>query len=131
MTNTGINYIPARNVKETAKLIRKALKTEYKGCKFSVTISRYSGGQSIHVEIKALPEGFGLVLNSETDPEFGCHLMTDKANDLRRNVEALVNSFNRRDIDSQVDYFNVDFFSSVRFANALRHGFWLAGYVGG
>lgn len=120
MKDTGINYDDNRNVKDTAKLIRKALKAAYKGYKFSVRISRYSMGQSITVEIKTLPAGFGSVLNADVDPEYGVRLISDKAADLSRDVQTLVDSFNRQEIDSQSDYFNVDFFGSVSFDHALR-----------
>lgn len=119
--NTGSNYQDGRDVKDTAKLIRKALKAAYKGLKFSVTISRYSGGQSISVEIKTLPAGFGSVLNAEEDPEYGVRLVSDEAIALLRSVESVVDGFNRQEIDSQSDYWNVDFFGHVNFASALRN----------
>lgn len=37
--------------KEIAKRIRAQLKTEFKDCKFSVTIERYSGGSSISISV--------------------------------------------------------------------------------
>ncbi len=98
-----------KDIKDTAKLIRKSLKAAYKGFKFSVTISRYSLGQSLSVEIKALPASFGPVLNAEIDETYGVRLMTGTAANLRKAVEALVSSFN-----------GGEFYSCVSFASAIR-----------
>jgi hypothetical protein len=52
----GSKYESGRDVKEVAKLVRKDLKAEFgKGYKFSVRISRYAGGQSLTVELVAVP----------------------------------------------------------------------------
>jgi len=48
----GSKYDPDLDVVEIAKRIRKDLKREYPGCKFSVRIQRFSMGQSLHVTIK-------------------------------------------------------------------------------
>lgn len=42
-----MNYI---NVKDVAKLVRKALKEMYPKHKFSVTITRYSGGSRVNIK---------------------------------------------------------------------------------
>ena len=36
---------------EIAKRIRKQLKTEFPGCKFSVTTEQYAGGSSININL--------------------------------------------------------------------------------
>ncbi len=38
------------DIKEIAKFIRNDLK-QFKDCKFSVSIQRYSGGRSVHVKL--------------------------------------------------------------------------------
>lgn len=54
MTNykfQGSKYDDNLGIKEIAQLVRKDLKAKYPKCKFSVTIKRYAGGQSMNVSL--------------------------------------------------------------------------------
>ena len=51
----GEKYQRDLDIKDIAKLVKKQLKEEFPQCKFSVTIERYSGGQSLNVSLMAAP----------------------------------------------------------------------------
>lgn len=51
----GINYKDNLGIKEIAQNVRKVLKQQYPECKFSVTIERYSGGQSMDIRLMVAP----------------------------------------------------------------------------
>lgn len=104
--------------KEIAVLIRKELKSPvFAGLKFSVR-SEYN---HIRVEITDAPENFE-VINPEFEAKFQAGENTyntsrfnDNANALISMVEGIVSSYNYNDSNSQIDYFSVNFYSSVSF----------------
>jgi len=53
----GENYRTTRNmdIKEIAKMIRQFCKKKFQSCTFSVTIERYSMGQSMHISLMSAP----------------------------------------------------------------------------
>lgn len=51
----GNNYDNNLGIKDIAKLIRKRLKAKHPQCKFSITIERYSGGQSLNISLMEGP----------------------------------------------------------------------------
>ena len=61
----GADYDGSLDVKDIAKLIRKALKVELPGFKFSVSINRYSGGASINANLVDVPAYFVMAEYSE------------------------------------------------------------------
>lgn len=83
MTIIGTKYNEERDIVTTCKMIRKDLKAAYPGQKFKVKLNRYAGGRSIYI---TAPEGVN-----------------------KREVEALGNEYNYRNIDHSTDYYNVDF----------------------
>jgi hypothetical protein len=130
----GSKYNETANlgISDIAKLVRTELKATYPNCKFSVTIDRYSGGQSMDVTIKS----------TDFNPfssEFIAHLKSNNplrewnANtqfvyqstptyskeyeELEQKVRAILNQYNYDDTDTQRDYFDVRFYSHVRFDN--------------
>lgn len=115
----GDNFKPYRNVKDTAKLIRKDIKRHFPGIKASVRIDRYSGGQSVRIEIKSV--SFAMInqdwLVSEIMGEctYDVARYTDEACKLLDDLRSLGMSYNRNDSDSMVDYFDVDFYLHVDF----------------
>jgi hypothetical protein len=108
---TGSKYTGYRNATDICKDIRTDLKeaTEANylpaGLKYSVTNDKYSGGQSINVTIQGVPD------EDLTDPTeldvHGEYARRKEAKELEERVEAITNAYNRTDIDSQSDYFNV------------------------
>ena len=88
-------------------------------------------GCSLTVEVKAVPQGFGVVNPYRAwldydDPHFAYHTLavndpryprlTAEAAELVASLERLVNQYNRKDIDSMTDYYNVSFSEHVGFA---------------
>jgi hypothetical protein len=114
--------------------VRADLKAETKaghlpaGVRYSVRISRYSMGQSLDVTVKAAPFAVINPLRAKLDrdePHFAYHTLstgdpryyrhTAEARELVAAVKTLVNAYNRQDIDSMTDYYNVTFSEHVRF----------------
>lgn len=92
--------------KDIAKLIRKELKKEYPNCKFSITIQRYSGGQSLNID---LMECNFEVFKKDKDGRFFKNY-TDESKEILSNVKNLVNQYNYDDSDGMIDYFNTNFY---------------------
>lgn len=57
----GKNYQYDLDLKDIAKIVKTNLQKEYPACKFSVTIERYSMGQSLHISLMEAP--FEALLN--------------------------------------------------------------------
>jgi hypothetical protein len=123
----GSKYQQGLDTAEIAKLIRADIKAaiaagELPRATYSVKISRYSGGSSIHVKISGVPFP---VLNAERarrdalEPyvyhAYELPLRTAEAEALLTTVELIVASYNYDGSDIQSDYFNVNFHSSVTF----------------
>ena len=47
----GAKYDDKLGIKEIAKIIRKELKAKYPSSKWSITIQRYAGGQSMDISL--------------------------------------------------------------------------------
>lgn len=129
MTNefVGSRYEATRNldIAEVAKLVRVDLRDLGKrGFKCAVRISRYSGGQSLKVEVKTVPDGFSILNQArvaweQENPNQCCtHLgwLSDEATKVRDEIEAILAAYNQDKSDPMTDYFNVRFYSSVSFA---------------
>lgn len=121
---TGSKYQRNLDIKEIAKIIRTDLRKNFKGFKFSVKIKRYTGGQSLNVSIKDVPENFILFSDYYTEclkqnEDFNWALSYDKYSDeaimLKRYIEHRVSQYNYDDSDTQTDYFNVNFYSHIDF----------------
>jgi hypothetical protein len=108
--NVGTKYEPGRDLKETAKLVRKELKATFgPAWKFGVRLSRYSMGQSLDVSIKEAP---CRLVDLEGYTQAGL-LAVDT-------VQKILDDYNRQDIDSQTDYYNVAFWGNVQVDFQLR-----------
>ena len=119
------------DVKDIAKLIRKDLKKEFgKGNKFSVRISRFSGGQSIDItakqvtddlvySYKELYERNNLERLQWDNPDLYEYLnklyqkqqfLTD---DVRKTIKSIVDQYNYNESDPYTDYYDVGFYSHI------------------
>lgn len=118
---TGTKYDKAQDVADIAKLVRADIKAAItadelpQGLKCSVTIDRYSMGCSLDVHVTALPwqplewadRWFGGDRERRT-------VHTEAAKGVLETLQAIVDAYNRKDIDSQSDYYNVRFSDHVR-----------------
>jgi hypothetical protein len=108
---TGSKYTGYRNATDICKDIRTDLKeaTEANylpaGLKYSVTNEKYSGGQSINVSIRGLSDK-DRTDTTELD-RHGDFAQLKEAKELQKRVDAITNSYNQTNIDSQSDYFHV------------------------
>jgi len=107
----GNKYDQVKNldVKDIAKLIRTDLK-QFKDCKFSVSIQRYSGGRSIHIKLMNTNnlKRFVNVHYNSTDKD-----RLNFSKDFKERLESIVNQYNYDKSDPMTDYFNVNFYSHI------------------
>jgi len=120
----GSKYDPDLDVVEIAKRVRKDLKREYPGCKFSVRIQRFSMGRSLDVTIKHTdfqvvnPDRVRFrVENPEWDyPRTNApELYTTEGEALLKRVKEIVQAYNFDDSDSMSDYYRVNFSQNIEF----------------
>lgn len=97
------------DVKEIAKQIRKDLKEVFgKEFKFSVRIQRYSGGQSINIDIKQAPK-YACYTDTEMYPDPRTYVKKYVTDQIRK----ITDHYNYDDSDIMTDYFNVGFYSHI------------------
>ena len=119
----GAEYDGSLDVKDIAKLVRKALKVELPGFKFSVTIDRYSGGASIRVGLVDVPAYFVMAEYSEKAAamygESRAIVYSKALSEVLKKAEEIADRWNYDDSNSMVDYFSVNYyaFSSVKFGS--------------
>lgn len=118
------------DIKEIAKLVRKEIKAKFPTIKTSVTIDRYSMGQSLDVRILEVP--FQVVnpehvkecfnadgsYNNMSTPR--ASRLTEAGKNLIETIEGIVNQYNFDDSDTQTDYFHKRFYSSTQLAHSLE-----------
>ena len=132
-----------KDITDTAKEIRKKLKVEFPDCKFSVTIERFSMGQSLCVALMSSPNSpfqDNLVHHShnfdyETEPSpnpnyaqlnqyqlrddyqdsYICNgrKLTPDAWNLLKRVDAISNIDNWDNSDMQTDYSDVNYYFDI------------------
>lgn len=117
MGHRGENYEQGEDVATTAKRIRRCIKLAQKSgelarAKLSIRCRRYAGGQSIDVEIVSVP--FELVRYVEGDDVAHYERYTPETKELLSKLEEIVESYRRDDSDSMTDYYNANFWGSVR-----------------
>ena len=123
MKHTGPKYNPSLGTAEVAKLVRADIKRaigagEIPAIKTSVRIKRYSGGSSISVYITEAPyqiatdESVRAAKERPHDYFEGDH-RTPESIRVARAIEAIMGEYNRTDIDSQSDLYNVKFHAFV------------------
>lgn len=128
MLSVGEKYQPGLDVADIAKLVRADIKTAIaagelpQGMKVSVTIERYSMGRSLNVRVTACP---GPIVEWSTRTEFshpvrGVYFTASVVVWLDC-LQAIVRAYSRREVDSQTDYYNVNFSDDVAVAWELRH----------
>jgi len=107
----GNKYQEVKNldIKEIAKLIRADLK-QFKDCKFSVSIQRYSGGRSVHIKLMNTTnlKRFVNIHYNSTDKD-----RLNFSKDFKERLESIVNQYNYDKSDPMTDYFNVNFYSHI------------------
>lgn len=125
----GKKYEKGLDVAGIAKRVRADLKTavaagELPAAKYSVTISRYAGGQSLSVRINGVP--FAIVneervrrdtLEPHTYHADTLFLHSERGRELLGKVEAIVAAYNFDGSDSMTDYFHVNFYGHVDFGS--------------
>lgn len=124
----GPKYDPDLDVVEIAKRVRKDLKREYPGCKFSVRIQRFSMGRSLDVIIK---HADFQVVNPDwvrfrvENPEWrnaktnAPELYNTEGEALLKRVKEIVRAYNFDDSDSMSDYYHVNFSQKIEFDHDL------------
>lgn len=137
----GKMYDPDLNIKEIAERIRFFGKKLFPECKFSITIKRYSGGQSMDLTLMSAPfEVFKKVDDDVAELKRRYHtieetkeiwqgiidrkhhqvneyyikddyIMTEKAKEVMGFLIHAANSYNFDDSDAQIDYFHNNFYT--------------------
>ncbi len=120
---TGTKYDRSLSIVEIGKLVRKEIKAQYPDIKASVTTDHFTGGKSLDIVIKSVPFGImnpmrvEVLRQNRVRGEEGAYpLRTDKAEQLLKALDDLVNQWNFDGSDMQSDYFNVNFYQHVSFA---------------
>ena len=123
-----------RDIKDIAKDVRRELKKVFPECKFSVTIDRFAGGQSMGVSLMAAPfdpfasesvyhdRGYAQLnrhtfkaRNIQEDGTLqsnGAHL-TKQAVKVLYKVIQIANQDNWNHSDSMIDYFDVNYYFDI------------------
>ncbi len=113
----GKNYNTNLGTKEIAKIVRDTLKKEFRDCKFSVTIERYSGGSSITIALISAP--FEVLKSGERYRQLNQYYLdrdkdlTPKGKAMMKRVNEIIKSFHRDNSDPMTDYFCVNFYYSL------------------
>lgn len=134
----GSKLAETRNldIAEIAKLVRKDLKAAQAAgelpadATFNVRIERFSGGQSLRVAVLGMPDTW-TYNQPGLEPDYANYVpahggQTDEATAAVRKIEGLVFAYNYDGSDSQSDYFNVRFYSSVTIQDEREQRFWAA-----
>jgi len=127
----GSKYAAGTNIATIAKMVRADIKGAVASgalpkAKYSVTIQRYSGGQSLRVSVSevVIPNASCLKLYTEeylrstveTPKVFVRHdRFTAPAIAVLDTVRDIVSAYNFDDSDSMTDYFHVNFYTNIDF----------------
>ena len=131
----GKMYDPNLGITDIAERVRFFTKKQYPDCKFSVTIERYSGGQSMDIALMSAPfEVFnkeytkdknGNVYNErdweysqlnkyslgkEADGYCNGSYLTPKAVEVLKFAYDVATAYNFDDSDGMIDYFHTNFY---------------------
>ena len=123
----GAKYQKRRDIKDIAKLVRADIKAAIRAktlpeAKYSVSIHRYSMGQSLRINVSALKTPY-LMQNPErvmadflNPHEYPRHSQfSERGNAYLSELQDIVNAYNFDGSDSSIDYFNVNFYSRINF----------------
>lgn len=131
----GIKYQSGRTTKECAALIRGEVKALLKsgaiskGTKVSVRFDQFSGGSSIDVRVTQVPQGFLIfswdylaweAAHPHEDYFYKGDRYSEEATALLTRLRGVVEQYQRKDIDSLSDYFNVNFWDHVEFDHHIE-----------
>jgi len=131
----GLRYNPNLRLSDIAPIIRSYIKNVYPTWRFSVVQEHYSGGCGLYVTLMEAPETIFLEERIKAFPrreykdedvsiicqqlnnsrniqnwEWYYDWMSDKAKEVLKDIDVLVNSFRFDDSDSSVDYFSTNFY---------------------
>ena len=112
----GADYDGSLDVKDIAKLVRKALKDELPGFKFSVNIDRFSGGSALRIGLVDVPAYFVMAEYSEEYRRiYGRDgiAYSKGLSELFEKAKEIAERWNYDDSNSMVDYFSVNYYVSV------------------
>lgn len=119
----GGKHQPDRDITEIARDVRSDLKRAQEdgwlgdNLNFTVRTERLSEGRSLRVSIEGLTDDERLAdapdLHSRKFNPRG--ELSDEAAQTQRRVRAIVEQYNRDESNSEVDFFDIDFYSSVAF----------------
>lgn len=130
-TRKQLFYERGLDIAEIAKLVRKDLKAEFgKDNKFSVRISRFSGGQALDVYPKKVNDDLCYTYEELYEENNLDHLrdynpaLYESLNELYqratflnketvKKIKSIVDNYNYNESDSYTDYFDVGFYSHV------------------
>jgi hypothetical protein len=120
----GSKYLASRDldIKAIAKLVRADIKAlKLPGVECSVSIERYSGGQSINVRVKAAPVQIWTDEYIAANPHdyFEGDRRTEEAQALLAALESTLQAYNMDRSDTQSDYFHVRFYGHAEFCQDL------------
>lgn len=132
----GAKVDEIRDIKDIAKALREYVKKKYPNCKFSVSIQRYSGGQSLYVSLQEadfnpLTDESYWSVSKSGNKSFDVnqyHIedskqLTPEAISVLKDVRNFYNQFNYNHSNPSTDYFN------VRFYETITIGSWDKGFV--
>lgn len=114
---TGNRYDRNLSITDIAKAVREYAKTNdvLKECKFSITISRASMCQELHVSLMSAPKE--VFVDTTKKHMQGAHYhkepLTSYGQLVIETITEYVQSYNYDDSDPYTDYFNVNFYVSI------------------
>jgi len=125
MKMTGSKFDSSRDVKDIAKLVRKDIKAAIKdGSLPKIKVSVRTVGCFLDVTVKAV-EGMNIVNENHVAAEIIGEMqrfnrLSDEAVIVRDKIRQIVDAYNRQNIDTMTDYYNVRFSGRVNFDYDLR-----------
>ena len=114
--HVGSKYTGFRDVAEIAKDVRAEIKDATRvgylprGVKYSVTASRFAGGQSLRVVVQGLSDADIYTPEGQIT---GRNLLNERTALMRRRVQALASAYDRDRSDSMTDYSHNLYFAQV------------------
>jgi hypothetical protein len=114
---TGSRYDRNLSITDIAKAVREYAKTNdiLKECKFSITISRASMCQELHVTLMSAPKEVFVDTTSKRmqGAQYHTDSLTSYGQLVIETITEYVQSYNYDDSDPYTDYFNVNFYESI------------------
>jgi hypothetical protein len=105
---------------EIAKRVRTEIKAQVKAgnlpaeATYSVTCENYSMGRSVNVEIRDLPDAWKVASFATFGVLPGDAVLTAKAEQVEKQVEAIRSAWNYDGSDIRTDYFDVNYYGSTK-----------------